>query len=70
MRAVTGLPLAWLVADVAAGALGMLVALWLFPSLVNRHVAQLFDKVAQRLPSPTGWWLQKFLYRGQVKRSI
>jgi hypothetical protein len=62
-------PSLWLAADIAAGALGLVLSLWIFPSLVNPHVAQLFEKVALRLPARTGSWLQKFLYRGHLKRS-
>lgn len=62
-RQVTAQPVAWLAADICAGAAGMIVSLWTFPKLVNPHVAQLLEKVALRLPSPTGGWLQKFLYR-------
>jgi lipopolysaccharide exporter len=69
IRHATDLPVAWLAADAAAGAVGIVLSLWLFPSLVNRHVAQLFEKIALRLPSPTGGWLQKFVVRGQLKRS-
>lgn len=59
----------WLVADIAAGAASLVLSLWLFPGLVNRHVAQLFEKIALRLPSPTGAWLSRIAYRGQLKRS-
>jgi lipopolysaccharide exporter len=69
-RQLTDVPAIWLVADMLAGAAGIVVTLWLFPTLVNRHVGQLFEKVALRLPSPTGDWLQKVVYRGQLKRSI
>jgi lipopolysaccharide exporter len=68
MREISTMPLLWLVADIVAGAMGVVVSLWLFPTLVNHHVAQLFEKIALRMPSRTGNWLQKFLYRGQYKR--
>lgn len=70
VRELTSIPVLWLLADMAAGALGIGLSLWLFPSLVNRHVAQLFEKIALRLPSRTGIWLQRYLYRGQLKRSV
>lgn len=63
VRQATDLPLLWLAADILAGAFSMLASLWLFPRLISRHVAQLFEKIAMRLPAPTGLWLQKFLYR-------
>ncbi|WP_019140848.1 lipopolysaccharide biosynthesis protein [Noviherbaspirillum massiliense] len=62
-RELSGIPGIWLLADVLAGVVGMALSLWMFPSLVNRHVAELFEKIAMRLPSPTDVWLQKFLYR-------
>jgi O-antigen/teichoic acid export membrane protein len=68
-RSVSGLPAVWLGADMAAGALGIVMSLWLFPSLINRHVAQLFEKIALRLPERIGNWLQQFLYRSQIKRT-
>lgn len=62
-RQMTGVPALWLAADMAAGAMGMAASLWLFPSLINRHVAELFEKIAMRLPSRAGGMLQKFIYR-------
>lgn len=69
-RGMTSYPAAWLGADIAAGALGLLLPLWLFPGLIHVHVAQLFEKIALRLPSPTRSWLQSLLYRGQLKSEL
>ncbi|RJG05775.1 lipopolysaccharide biosynthesis protein [Noviherbaspirillum cavernae] len=69
-RELTAMPSLWLAADVAAGVIGIVASLWIFPTLVNRHVAQLFEKIALRLPSGTANRLQRFLYRGQMKRSM
>jgi lipopolysaccharide exporter len=63
MRQITDLTVVWLLADILAGAFGMIVSLWTFPKLINHYVAQLLEKIALRLPSRTGDWLQKFLYR-------
>lgn len=63
VRQATDYPVVWLAADILAGAIGMVGSLWMFPRLINRHVAQLFEKIADRLPAPTDVWLQKFLYR-------
>ena len=70
MRQTTDSPFLWLAADIAAGALGMLLSLWIFPNLVHRYVAQLFEKVAMRLPERIGEQVVRFLYRGQAKRII
>lgn len=69
MRSLSGLPSLWLIADIVAGALGVVLSLWMFPALLNRHVAQLFEKIAMRLPERSSHWLQKFLYRGHLKRT-
>lgn len=62
------LPFVWLVADIAAGAFGMLMSLWIFPNLVNHHVAQLFEKIALRLPATSSEFVMRFLYRGHIKK--
>jgi O-antigen/teichoic acid export membrane protein len=64
MRESTPHHVLWLAGDVAAGAVSLVLFLWLFPGLVNRHVAELFEKISQRLPAPTGAWLARFAYRG------
>jgi lipopolysaccharide exporter len=69
MRQVTEHSLLWLVADMLAGAAGMLLALWIFPNLVNHHVAQLFEKIAMRLPRRGSEWIVRFLDRGHLNRS-
>ena len=69
MRQTTDSPFLWLAVDIVAGAAGMLLSLWIFPNLVHRYVAQLFEKVAMRLPERAGEQVIRFLYRGQVKRS-
>ncbi|HJV52178.1 MAG TPA: lipopolysaccharide biosynthesis protein [Noviherbaspirillum sp.] len=69
-RQLTEWPLLWLVADVLAGLTGMLMSLWVFPNLVNHHVAQLFEKIAQRLPKRSAERIVRFLCRGNLKRSI
>jgi O-antigen/teichoic acid export membrane protein len=63
-------PFLWLAADVAAGAAGMFLSLWIFPRLVHHYVVQLFEKVALRLPVRAGDLVIRFLYRGQVKKTI
>jgi hypothetical protein len=63
-------PFLWLAADIAAGAAGMFLSLWIFPHLVHHYVAQLFEKVALRLPVRAGELVIRFLYRGQVKKTI
>jgi O-antigen/teichoic acid export membrane protein len=63
-------PFLWLAADIAAGAAGMFLSLWIFPRLVHHYVAQLFEKVALRLPVRAGELVIRFLYRGQVKKTI
>lgn len=70
MRQLTDTPILWLIVDIAAGAAAMLLSLWIFPNLVHRYVAQLFEKVAMRLPERAGERVVRFLYRGHVKRSI
>ncbi|SNS74411.1 Membrane protein involved in the export of O-antigen and teichoic acid [Noviherbaspirillum humi] len=69
-RQLSDAPIAWLIADVAAGGIGLLSTLVLFPRLVDDHVAELFGKVASRLPARTGEWVQRLLFRGQLKRSV
>lgn len=69
-RQLVDLPLLWLAADVFAGAFGMLMSVWVFPNLVNRHVAQLFEKIAMRLPARSSERVVRFLYRGHLKRTI
>jgi O-antigen/teichoic acid export membrane protein len=63
-------PFLWLAADIAAGAAGMFLSLWIFPRLVHHYVVQLFEKVALRLPVRAGDLVIRFLYRGQVKKTI
>ena len=62
-------PFLWLGADIAAGAVGMLMSLWIFPNLVHHYVAQLFEKIAMRLPTRASEVLVRVLYRGHLKRS-
>lgn len=69
-RQMVEMPLLWLAADVVAGLAGMLLSLWIFPSLVNHHVAQLFEKIAMRLPKRSSDKIVRFLYRGHLKRTI
>lgn len=69
-RQLVELPLLWLAADIAAGLTGMLMSIWVFPNLVNHHVAQLFEKIAVRLPKRSGEKIVRFLCRGHLKRSI
>lgn len=69
VRKISGMPLAWLAVDVAAGAIGLAGSLCLFPALVNPLVGQLFEKIAARLPAATGGWVRKLIYRGQLRRS-
>jgi hypothetical protein len=47
----------------------MLMSLWVFPHLVHHYVAQLFEKIAMRLPARASEWLVRILYRGHLKRS-
>ncbi len=60
-------PMIWLASDIAAGAAGLLLPLWLFPHLIHIYVVQLFEKIALRLPSPTQGWLQGLMCRSQLK---
>jgi lipopolysaccharide exporter len=69
VRQLTDHAFIWLVADMLAGMAGMVMSLWIFPNLVNHHVAQLFEKVATRLPRRGSEWLVRFLDRGNLKRS-
>ncbi|TFV90287.1 lipopolysaccharide biosynthesis protein [Oxalobacteraceae bacterium OM1] len=69
MRAATSHPLLWLAADILAGAVSLFGCLLLAPGIVNSHVAELFGKVASKLPAPTDAWLNRIAYRGQLKRS-
>jgi O-antigen/teichoic acid export membrane protein len=69
-RQLVDAPFLWLAADIAAGAAGMFLSLWIFPRLVHHYVAQLFEKVALRLPVRAGEMVIRFLYRGQVKKTI
>jgi len=69
-RQLVDAPFLWLIADVLSGACAMLASLWVFPKLVNRHVAQLFEKIAMRLPKRSGERIVHFLYRGYLKKPI
>lgn len=66
-RRVTDMPSLWLLADVLAGALALAFSLWAFPNLINRHVAQLIERVASRLPSHLGARIQVFINRGELR---
>lgn len=68
-RQFSELPFVWLAADVAAGTFGILMSLWIFPNLINHHVAQLFEKIAMRLPGPSSELVMRFLYRGHIKKT-
>lgn len=67
VRTVTPTPGLWLLADILTGGLALLFSLWFFPGLLNRHVAQLAEKLALRLPAYLGTRLQIFLTRSQLK---
>lgn len=68
-RMVTSVPIVWLLADVAAGAISSLTVVWFWPRLVDAHTYQLFEKVAARLPAMPAWCIQKLIGRAQVVRS-
>ncbi|NEX62735.1 lipopolysaccharide biosynthesis protein [Noviherbaspirillum galbum] len=70
LRQITGHVWLWLAADVLAGGAGLLLSLWLFPRLMHHHVAQLFEKVAQRMPRKAGEPVIRFLYRSQMNKHV
>lgn len=67
IKNIIDIPVIWLLFDVMSGALSILIMLWFFPKFLDPHIAQLFEKIALRLPYPAAGWLQKFIYRSEFQ---
>jgi lipopolysaccharide exporter len=60
-RAVVDLPVAWLVADMVAGALALAVALRMFRWLLDPQLRSLLGRLAERLPARVGRPVSRWL---------